>query len=147
METMVWLPVAAAGVGMALWFVASRRKNRSSSPTAPKNRVTPEVSSLERTPAGATRRIPDMGASFEAVSIQIQHHPCHAARELRGKRFLAEEMPELPLPGCDRKCECTFKYHRERRDEQNRRAPYLSADDSDDDFEVLENRSSSDRRK
>lgn len=147
METTVWLPVAAAGVGIALWFVASRRKNRSSGPTAPKNRVTPEVSSLERTLAGAMRRIPDMGANFEAVSIQIQQHPCQAARGLRSKRFLAEEMPELPLPGCDRKCECTFKYHRERRDEQNRRAPYLSADDSENEFELLENRSSSDRRK
>jgi len=147
METTVWLPVAAAGVGIALWFVASRRKNRSSGPTAPKNRVTPEVSSLERTLAGAMRRIPDMGANFEAVSIQIQQHPCQAARDLRSKRFLAEEIPELPLPGCDRKCECTFKYHRERRDEQNRRAPYLSADDSENEFELLENRSSSDRRK
>ena len=147
METTVWLPVAAAGVGIALWFVASRRKNRSSGPTAPKNRVTPEASSLERTLAGAMRRIPDMGANFEAVSIQIQQHPCQAARDLRSKRFLAEEIPELPLPGCDRKCECTFKYHRERRDEQNRRAPYLSADDSENEFELLENRSSSDRRK
>ena len=147
METTVWLPVAAAGVGIALWFVASRRKNRSSGPTAPKNRVTPEVSSLERTLTGAMRRIPDMGANFEAVSIQIQQHPCQAARDLRSKRFLAEEIPELPLPGCDRKCECTFNYHRERRDEQNRRAPYLSADDSENEFELLENRSSSDRRK
>ncbi len=143
---MVWLPVAAAGFGIALWFVASRRKNRSSSPTAPKNRMSPEVSSLERTPAGAMRRLPDMGANFEAVSIQIDHHPCQAARELRDKRFLAEEMPELPLPGCDRKCECTFRYHRERRDEQNRRAPYLSADDSNNEFESLEHRSRGDRR-
>ena len=147
METTVWLPVAAAGVGIALWFVASRRKNRSSGPTAPKNRVAPEASSLERTLAGAMRRIPDMGANWEAGSIQIQQHPCQAARDLRSKRFLAEEIPELPLPGCDRKCECTFKYHRERRDEQNRRAPYLSADDSENEFELLENRSSSDRRK
>jgi hypothetical protein len=144
---MVWLPVAAAGVGIALWFVASRRRNRSSSPTAAKNRMSPEVSSLERTPAGAMGRLPDMGANFEAVSIQIQHHPCQAARDLRGKRFLAEEMPELPLPGCDRKCECTFSYHRERRDEQNRRAPYLSADDSNNEFESLEHRSRGDRRK
>jgi len=105
------------------------------------------VGSLERTPAGAMRRFPDLGANFEALSIQIPHHPCQAARELRGQRFLAEEMPELPLPGCDRECECTFIYHRERRDEQNRRAPYLSADDGDNDFESLEHRSSSDRRK
>ncbi len=145
MESVVWVPMAAAGVGFALWLVAFRRKNRSSSPTAPRNRMSPGVGSLERTPAGAMRRFPDLGANFEALSIQIPHHPCQAARELRGQRFLAEEMPELPLPGCDR--ECTFIYHRERRDEQNRRAPYLSADDGDNDFESLEHRSSSDQRK
>ena len=143
---MVWLPVAAAGAGIALWWVASRHKNRSSSPTAPKSRVSPGVGSLEQTPAGATRRIPDMGADFEAVSIQLQDQPCQAVRDLRGKRFLAEEMPELPLPGCDRECDCSFKYHRERRDEQDRRAPYLSADSNENDFEVLESRSKGDRR-
>lgn len=147
MESVVWVRMAAAGVGIALWLVAFRRKNRSSRPTAPRNRMSPGVGSLERTPAGAMRRFPDLGANFEALSIQIPHHPCQAARELRGQRFLAEEMPELPLPGCDRECECTFIYHRERRDEQNRRAPYLSADDGDNDFESLEHRSSSDRRK
>lgn len=147
MESVVWVPMAAAGVGIALWLVAFRRKNRSSRPTAPRNRMSPGVGSLERTPADAMRRFPDLGANFEALSIQIPHHPCQAARELRSQRFLAEEMPELPLPGCDRECECTFIYHRERRDEQNRRAPYLSADDGDNDFESLEHRSSSDRRK
>ncbi|MEE9136153.1 MAG: hypothetical protein V3U00_05480 [Gammaproteobacteria bacterium] len=147
MESVVWVPMAAAGVGIALWLVAFRRKNRSSRPTAPRNRMSPGVGSLERTPADGMRRFPDLGANFEALSIQIPHHPCQAARELRGQRFLAEEMPELPLPGCDRECECTFIYHRERRDEQNRRAPYLSADDGDNDFESLEHRSSSDRRK
>ena len=56
MEIVVWLPVAALGIGAALWFVASRRKDRSSSPPVPKNRSSPAVHSLDRIPAGAMRR-------------------------------------------------------------------------------------------
>ena len=147
METVFWLPIAGVGIGAALWFLTSRRKDHSSSPPAPKNRASPAVDSLDRIPAGSLRRLPQMGANFEAVSIQICHHPCQAARELRGQRFLPEEMPDLPLPGCDRKCNCSFVHHRDRRDRTNRRAPYLSTGETDGELLSIEQRIKSDRRK
>ncbi len=133
---------------VALWRLAlSRGRNRATGSPAGQARQAPAVQVFERTPgAAASRRMPLMGANFEALSIQICHHPCQAARELRSKRFLAGEVPDLPLPGCDRKCHCSFAHHHDRRDGENRRAPYLSLDDPDLVPEGVEAREGTDRR-
>ncbi len=41
---------------------------------------------------------------------------CSAVRAIRGKRFLSNEVPPLPLPECDaRKCRCTYELFADRR--------------------------------
>jgi hypothetical protein len=47
--------------------------------------------------------------------------------EIVGQRFLANEAPELPLPGCSaKKCECHFVHFRDRRSGRERRGPFGS---------------------
>ena len=41
---------------------------------------------------------------------------CGAAREVSGKRFLSSEVPQLPLPECDRAiCHCRYELFADRR--------------------------------
>lgn len=41
---------------------------------------------------------------------------CDAALEASGKRFLSSEVPQLPLPGCDRAiCNCRYELFADRR--------------------------------
>lgn len=60
---------------------------------------------------------------------------CAAAREITGKRFLSDEVPELPLKGCDRAvCNCRYELFADRRrsHREDRRVvsetPVISAD-------------------
>ena len=41
---------------------------------------------------------------------------CSAAEDILGKRFLSDEVPMLPLPGCDAdSCGCTHRLYADRR--------------------------------
>ena len=41
---------------------------------------------------------------------------CSAAAEINGKRFLSNEVPQLPLPDCDRAiCNCRYELFADRR--------------------------------
>ncbi len=41
---------------------------------------------------------------------------CRAAGEIRGKRYLSNEVPQLPLPECDRAvCNCRYELFADRR--------------------------------
>ncbi len=41
---------------------------------------------------------------------------CNSAREVTGKRFLSTEVPQLPLPDCDRAiCNCRYELFADRR--------------------------------
>lgn len=53
---------------------------------------------------------------------------CAAARELAGKRFLARQVPMIPLRDCDYpNCHCTYRRHRDRR-HMTRRASDLGGE-------------------
>ena len=46
---------------------------------------------------------------------------CRAAESITGNRFLADEVPRLPLEGCDfAGCQCTYKLFDDRRAEPRR---------------------------
>ncbi len=63
--------------------------------------------------------------SWQAVTIRPSLESCAAAIEQRGRRYLATEAPDLPLPGCDvTKCGCRFKNHEDRRDDEDRRLEF-----------------------
>lgn len=60
--------------------------------------------------------------SFHAVSVEPCSHACAAARALRGKRFLTNEVMSLPVSGCDEaRCQCTYKHYADRRAGEERR--------------------------
>ncbi len=63
--------------------------------------------------------------SYRGVTISPHLEMCAVAEEQRGRRFLATDAPELPLPGCDvRKCGCRYRQHEDRRDEEDRRSGF-----------------------
>lgn len=62
---------------------------------------------------------------FHAVSIHYSEGACSAAKMLAGQRFLAEDAPKLPLPGCDAdECRCRFNHFTDRRSKRERRLPF-----------------------
>lgn len=64
---------------------------------------------------------------FHAVSLTTGRSACTNAREIEGKRYLAESAPRIPLTGCDvASCECRFTHHPDRRGGDDRRSPYPS---------------------
>lgn len=61
------------------------------------------------------------GKHFPAVEIRARAGACSAARALEGKRYLSNQAPALPLPGCTASsCTCTFAKLTDRRSEDRR---------------------------
>jgi hypothetical protein len=51
----------------------------------------------------------------------VRHPACEPARGLRGQRYLANEAPALPLPGCTAPhCSCAFVKLSDRRTDDRR---------------------------
>ena len=58
---------------------------------------------------------------YRCVSIRVGRNGCEVAQEFRGKRFLPDEAPTLPLPGCTAgHCDCVYRRHRDRRSHARR---------------------------
>lgn len=100
----------------------------------------PKASRPRRRTSAATTASP-----FHAVSIEPCSHACAAARVLRGKRFLANEVMSLPVSGCDEsRCQCTYKHYADRRaGEERRRASIVMREHFSND----EHRRGGDRRR
>jgi hypothetical protein len=58
-----------------------------------------------------------MSSKWHAVSIVLQGGSCAAATLCRSKRFLATQLPALPMRDCDRaaSCPCKYKHYEDRR--------------------------------
>jgi len=101
-----------------------------------------------RTTWTAARRKPsdtETQKSFHAVSIEPCSHACDAARALRGKRFLTNEVMSLPVPGCDEsRCQCTYKHYADRRVGEERRRASIAMRER---FTNYEQRHGGDRRR
>jgi len=64
-------------------------------------------------PAAATRKT---NAAHHAVTVVPGPRCCEEARQLRGKRFLSREAPQLPLQTCGRTdCTCRYEHYQDRR--------------------------------
>lgn len=62
---------------------------------------------------------------YHAVSIRYRMNACEAAKQLTDRRFLSNEAPKLPLPGCTAaSCHCGYEHHEDRRDGEERRVPF-----------------------
>ncbi len=99
---MISLLIVLAGIGLLAWsFNSPARKRRAAS----RSRV--RLPSAER---------------YRAVSILSRSCACSTVSELEGRRFLADEAPLLPVPGCDAaKCGCRYARHGDRRRRGDRR--------------------------
>ena len=58
-----------------------------------------------------------------SVTIMHARASCPAVKALTGHRFLTRDAPQLPLPNCtlSRQCQCSFRKHDDRRDDDDRR--------------------------
>ncbi len=71
---------------------------------------------LESEPNGLPQnRVLKKPGHYDAVSIRLCNSPCKAAVRLRKKSFLVKDAPPLPLPACDRACNCEYQFHEDRR--------------------------------
>ena len=53
---------------------------------------------------------------YHCVSINSPSNACVVAKRLHGLRFLAQEAPRLPLPGCSAlNCSCVYAHYDDRR--------------------------------
>lgn len=69
--------------------------------------------------ASAVTRAPRSG--FHCVEVKTGNYACEAAKQLGGVRFLPNEAPSLPLPGCRApECACSFVHYDDRRDDIRR---------------------------
>lgn len=79
-------------------------------------------------PANMSASVISEEAPLEPVSRQSTRHPyhcveiinddgfCESAKQLKGKRFLSKDAPELPLAGCNKtECLCHYLHHEDRR--------------------------------
>lgn len=81
------------------------------------------IASLKK-PAKATVAGKAASKTFHCVEVHKGIHACKAVQDLGSTRFLSDEAPHLPVPGCTAaQCTCSFIHHDDRRDD-DRRNPY-----------------------
>ncbi len=63
-----------------------------------------------------------MAGKYHAVSIKHSAAGCRAAKAVGNVRFLSNEAPLIPLPGCNtpKSCRCRYEHYPDRRDEPRR---------------------------
>ena len=94
---------------LVVWFLVQKRKSR------------PEPADAGR--ADQKKIVAEKATPYHAVSIQPGPQACASANELRGRKFLSNEAPHLPLPDCTSgSCECRFTHHADRRGRSDRRS-------------------------
>ncbi len=60
---------------------------------------------------------------YHAVRVIPGPHACEAAKAVSDTRFLTNDAPRLPVPGCNRAtCECRYKHYADRREDARRLA-------------------------
>lgn len=84
---------------------------------------------------------------YEAVTIRVCNLPCKAVLEKRDAVFLVAEAPPLPLPGCNRSCNCEWVHRPDRRYRAERRQCAGQDHDLDGIQSTIEQRAGQDRRR
>ncbi len=76
----------------------------------------------------ARQRDADLSFPYRAAEIVVEKRACNAVLGLAGTRFLMDEVPHIPVRGCDaRKCSCIYLHHEDRRDNSGDRRAEFSA--------------------
>lgn len=62
---------------------------------------------------------------YNAAAIRHDDCACAAVQKIAKSRFLASEVPMIPMPDCTAKtCNCTYARYSDRRNMDTRRAPF-----------------------
>ena len=68
---------------------------------------------------------PQQKKTYNAAAIRHDDCACSAVKEIGKHRFLASEVPKIPMPDCTAKtCNCTYARYSDRRNMDTRRAPF-----------------------
>ena len=66
---------------------------------------------------------------YHAVSIVTRRDGCDAVEALQGRRYLADDAPNLPLAECNvDRCTCDYVHYDDRRDDEERRDEFSFLD-------------------
>lgn len=104
--TTYWIALAVLLLAAAVWLRPRRRSSHSTS----------------------VRTVADESNAYHCVEIDYSSDPCEAVKQLEGKRFLSDEAPMFPLPGCTSKaCQCRYVHYDDRRARPDRRDPWATA--------------------
>lgn len=96
----IWLVVLSCVCGVVAWsFRCARVRPRST----------------------REKRVPYSQLPFRGLVIRPGSHTCAAVRQLVGTRFLAKEVPRLPLSACaGAACQCSYSHFDDRREKDRR---------------------------
>ncbi len=117
-----WLLLIGFPVGLAVaWFLV--RRNTADEYPVPARKY------KKSGPVKVTRNQPrEHEQHFYGSAVQIDSNPCDAAMAIADERYLADEAPKFPLPGCDRgECRCRLLPQDDRRAGYDRRGDSFSA--------------------
>ncbi|MBL4763573.1 MAG: hypothetical protein JKY93_12860 [Gammaproteobacteria bacterium] len=65
--------------------------------------------------------------TYHGITIHLCEHACKDVCHVRSQRYLASEVPALPIYGCTNpECSCTYVHHEDRRSGDDRRYPSLT---------------------
>ena len=85
--------------------------------------------------------------NYHCVELRYRGNACNSAKWIGAKRFLPDEAPAFPLPGCDAvKCSCRYVHHDDRR-HSDRRNPFGQRRSEPPASVGYERRARTDRRK
>ena len=106
-----------------------------------------KASAPDKRPAAARPSKSAATTEFHAVSLNFRSSACSAAKSLKGKRFLSNAAPRIPLADCDvLECECRFVHHQDRRAGDERRDSYSQGLGGETGKHPIEQRKRRDRR-
>jgi len=117
-----WVLFILPVVGIAAAWFLLRRKPAEDFAVGPRQRKSSG-------PLKITRNEPTQHEHhYYGASIQLGINPCDAVKALANQRFLTEDAPNFPLPGCDRdECRCMMQPQDDRRAGYDRRGDSFSA--------------------
>jgi len=114
---LVLLPVGIAVV----WFAVFRKPAGEVVGVAEKYKNSGPVKVTRNEPAGHEHH-------YYGAYVQVGINPCDAVKAIADERYLSEDAPHFPLPGCDSdECRCMVKPQGDRRAGYDRRGDSFSA--------------------
>ncbi len=117
-----WLLLMGFPIGLAAaWFLVRRKMAGPFAASRPGSKSSGPVVVTRNEPRPHARH-------YYGAFVQIGVNPCAAVKAIADQRFLSEDAPRFPLPGCNRDdCRCSMRPQDDRRAGYDRRGDSFSA--------------------